>query len=297
MIPPMKLHEDEVATSVDLVRAMLRAQHPQWANLPITPSDERGTDHAIYRVGDALAVRLPTIHWAASQPAKEHRWLNRLGPQFPLELPIPIVLGEPAEGFPYQWIVVPWLDGERATEQAMPDPEPLIEDLAAFTSALQRIDPTKGPAPIDRDRALVYRDEALRAAVEATRGEVDSAAVLASWNQSMSAPEWDGVGVWVHGDLAPGNVLCRNGQLTAVIDWGAACVADPARDALCAWNFYGGDHAAEFRAAMHVDDSTWLRARGFALSGAVESLAYYRHTDPQRVADAHRVLRRIFADR
>lgn len=292
----MKLHDDELETSVGLVHALLRSQHPTWSDLPITRADERGTDHAIYRLGDQLAVRLPTIHWAASQPAKEHRWLSRLGPQVPLEVPTPIALGEPGEGFPYQWVVVPWLDGERATEQAMPDHDALLEGIVSFTSALQRVDPADGPAPIERDRALVYRDETIRAAVESTRGEVDSVAVIASWEESLSAPEWPGLGVWVHGDLAPGNVLCRNGRLTAVIDWGAACVADPARDVLCAWNFYGGAYAGEFRAAMSVDDATWLRARGFALSGAVESLAYYRQTDPQRVADAHRVLERILAD-
>ncbi|PLS78194.1 MAG: phosphotransferase, partial [Chloroflexi bacterium] len=59
-----KMHADEVETDAALVRRLLAAQFPQWSELPITPVRSAGTDNAIFRLGDDLAVRLPRIHWA-----------------------------------------------------------------------------------------------------------------------------------------------------------------------------------------------------------------------------------------
>src|SRR3979411_3192727 len=62
-----KMHAGEVDTDVALVRRLLAAQFPQWADLIIDPVVSYGTDHDIYRLGDHLAARLPRIGWAPSQ--------------------------------------------------------------------------------------------------------------------------------------------------------------------------------------------------------------------------------------
>ena len=54
---------------------LLAAQFPQWADLPIELVRSAGTDNAIYRLGDYMAVRLPRIQGAVGQVDKEHRWL------------------------------------------------------------------------------------------------------------------------------------------------------------------------------------------------------------------------------
>ena len=65
------MHEREIDTDAGLVRRLIAAQQPQWAGLPIELVDSYGTDHDIYRLGDAMCVRLPRIFWAAGQAAKE----------------------------------------------------------------------------------------------------------------------------------------------------------------------------------------------------------------------------------
>ena len=72
-----KMHDDEVETSVALVARLLSAQFPQWADLSITPVPSAGTDNALYRLGDELAVRLPRVPWATGQVDKEQQWLPR----------------------------------------------------------------------------------------------------------------------------------------------------------------------------------------------------------------------------
>ena len=116
------MHADEVDTDADLVRHLLSTQHPQWAHLPVERVSSAGTDNAIYRLGDDLAVRLPRIGWAVDLVAKEQEWLPRLAPQLPLRVPLPVAAGEPDEAFPYPWGVVEWLQGEVALLDRLDDP-------------------------------------------------------------------------------------------------------------------------------------------------------------------------------
>ena len=55
------MHADEIDTDASLVRRLLASQFPQWADLSIERVSSGGTDNAIYRLGDDLAVRLPRI--------------------------------------------------------------------------------------------------------------------------------------------------------------------------------------------------------------------------------------------
>ena len=61
--PPMpgRMHADEVDTDPPLVSRLLADQFPQWAHLPIERFESSGTDNAIYRLGEDMAVRLPRI--------------------------------------------------------------------------------------------------------------------------------------------------------------------------------------------------------------------------------------------
>ncbi len=72
-----KLHSDQVETDVDLVRRLLAAQFPHWADLPIKPVASDGTENAIYRLGDDMAVRLPYRPVKAEQVDKLEEWLPR----------------------------------------------------------------------------------------------------------------------------------------------------------------------------------------------------------------------------
>ena len=113
------------------------------------------------------------------------------------------------------------------------------------------------------------RDAATRAAIGQLEGMVDVAAVTSMWDEARALPEWSGPPVWSHGDLSPGNVLVTRGRLSAVIDFGGVGVGDPTVDLSVAWNLLSSPDRAKFRAALDVDDNTWSRGRGWALSIAL----------------------------
>src|SRR4051812_27438404 len=109
------MHVDELETDEALVRRLLAAQFPQWAELPIEALAAGGTDNAIYRLGDALSVRLPRRRsWEGGAFDKEFEWLPRLAPFLRVAVPTPVARGAPGEGYPHEWAVYDWLDGEDA---------------------------------------------------------------------------------------------------------------------------------------------------------------------------------------
>jgi aminoglycoside phosphotransferase (APT) family kinase protein len=295
-----KMHTDEVGTDASLVRRLIAAQFPGWAELPIRPVPSAGTDNALYRLGDEMVVRLPRIHWAVGQAEKEYQWLPRLAPRLPLAIPVPLALGEPGEGYPWRWSVHSWLPGENATPERLTDPDQAAIDLAQFVAALQRIDATGGPPPGPynsfRGVPLAARHAETRSAIAELHGVLDTDAVTAAWEAALRAPVWHGPPVWLHGDLQSGNLLARNGRLSAVIDFGCLGVGDPACDVMAAWMFLSTETRDVFRAVLQVDEATWARGRGWALSFGLIALPYYQSTNPVLAGIARRAIDETLAD-
>ncbi|WP_329567169.1 aminoglycoside phosphotransferase family protein [Kitasatospora sp. NBC_01266] len=291
-----KLHADETLTSASLVRALLAAQLPQWAGLPLTPVDDStGTSNTMYRLGEDLVVRLPRTPGAALDVPREHHWLPRLAARLPVAVPAPLGLGAPGEGYPFAWSVYRWLPGEPPTVGRIPAPDLLAADLADFLTALHGLDPTGAP-PAWRAETLASRDAATRAAITKVHGLIDTHAATARWNTALRAPARTAAPVWIHADLQPGNVLLADGRLSAVIDFGCAGLGDPAVDLIAAWYLLPAEARTLFRTRAGADDATWLRAQGWTLSIALDELWYYLHTSPAKAELARVVIGELLAD-
>ena len=292
------MHADEIETDIALVRRLLAGQFPHWADLAIDPVLSYGTDHDIYRLGDHLAARLPRIGWATDQAAKEAEWLPKLAPHLPLAVPVPLAMGHPAEGYPFEWSVYEWLPGTSANG-TIDDLEQAAVQLAAFVNALRRVDAADAhPRPFrGRGAPLAELDEQVRRSVAELGARIDGDATRCSWEESLNAPGWAAQEVWVHGDLLPGNLLVVDGRLSAVIDFGGLNVGDPACDLQPAWNVFEGDSRTRFRAELRVDEASWLRGRGWALCQAVSALPYYWDTNPGMIRQASHALAQVLADR
>ena len=84
---------------------------------------------------------------------------------------------------------------------------------------------------------------------------------------------WTKQPVWFHGDLAPGNILIKNGALSAVIDFGTCGIGDPACDLAIAWTFLTPNERAHLRTLLPLEDNTWHRAKGWVLWKALVTLS------------------------
>ena len=125
---------------------------------------------------------------------------------------------------------------------------------------------------------------------------IDTDAATVAWEEALKTAAWDRPPVWIHGDLIAGNLLTEGGRLKAVIDFGGLGVGDPACDLMAAWTLFSGESRTMFRAALSVDDATWARGRGWALSWALIFIPYYLDTNPVGVSAARHTIDEVLAD-
>lgn len=289
----MSRGDDRLAIDPGLVRRMVARQFPHWAHLPVTPVLPGGWDNRSFRLGADLLVRLPSAARYAAQVAKEQRWLPALAHLLPLPIPIPLGHGVPDTEFQFPWSVLRWLPGEPAAAAPPADQVRFAQDLAAFLRALQAADATEGPAAgphsFHRGGTLAVYDAQMRDALLRLESTTDAGAARRLWRQAVST-RWQGPPVWVHGDIAPGNLLMTSGRLSAVIDFGCCAVGDPACDLAMSWTFLSPPAREALRAALPLDDATWVRGAAWALWKALIVLAALPGTNPDDRAHQQRVL-------
>lgn len=274
------MHADEVDMDDALVARLIARQMPELAGRRIVRVEPWGTDNGIWRLGDDLVVRLPRLERVQPQVTFEAAWLPRLGPYLSVAVPEPVAIGEPGEGYPYQWAVHRWIAGEGASPETIDDPVAFALDLAEVVRRLHRLSTDGAPAARNRARPLRDYDAPTRQAIERASHLIDADAAMAVWDDALDAPPHDGAPVWVHGDLE-GNCLVRDGRLCGLVDWGSACAGDPAVDVQVVWSplFTAGSRVA-FLDALAVDDATVARSRGAAINQACMALPYYLETYP-----------------
>lgn len=264
-----KLKAGKFDVDVPLVQRLVATQFPQWTDLPIRPVDNDGWDNWTFHLGDRMKVRLPSAIGYSEQAEKEAHWLPRLAPHLPFPVPVPVGIGQPADGYPCVWSIYDWLEGEPTNREAIEEPVQFGWDVAKFLTALQRIDTAGGPPPgrhnfrRGADMMTAYGEEA-RHSVDQLADRLDAPAAHAVLDAAAEA-RFDGPPVWLHGDIAVGNLLLRNGRLGAVIDFGGCAVGDPACDLVLAWVFLEGAGRDAFRRSAPADGPMWARARGWAL--------------------------------
>src|SRR5215469_4343576 len=273
MVPGSGRPPAEVEIDAGLVRRLLAAQFPHWADLPLRAEPSAGWDNEIYRLGTGLAVRLPRRLIGAEQVTRQHRWLPVLAGRLPLAIPAVAGQGVPGEGYPWPWSVTSWLPGQMAARCRGLDLTAAAVRLAGFIAALRAVDPAGGPASRFR-HDLASRDCLVISAIDALGDVPYRRAAIGAWRHALTAPAWDGPPVWMHGDLHPANLLITKGQLTGVIDFGLVAVGDPAVDLMAAWTFLPGPARHAFRKALPADEGTWERGRGWALELGIRCTAY-----------------------
>ncbi|GAB3435626.1 aminoglycoside phosphotransferase family protein [Flindersiella endophytica] len=298
-VPDLGPVPTRIDVPTDVVRRLVAAQFPQWAGLPVRPVAEEGWDNRTFHLGSELSVRLPSAESYALAVEKEHRWLPVLAPRLPLPVPVPLAMGVPGEGYPYQWSVYRWLDGEPASLGNIADLTSFATGLAEFLIALRQISPAGGPAPglhnWYRGGPVATYGGLAQDALEALDGRIRTGVAREIWRRAL-LPTWDRRPVWLHGDVAEGNLLVRDGRLAAVIDFGTCGVGDPACDLAIAWTLLTGESRKAFRDTLSVDPDTWARGRGWALWKTLGACAGALESGGADLAAAMYVLDQIFED-
>ncbi|NTE54996.1 aminoglycoside phosphotransferase family protein [Agrobacterium tumefaciens] len=292
--------DDRIVVTVQQARRLIASQFPQWAALDVRPVELSGWDNRSFRLGDDMLIRMPSAERYVAQVEKEHRWLPALAPFLPVPIPAPLALGQPGEDYPFCWSVYRWLKGEPLARQLESiNLSAIASDVAGFLKALHDIDASDGPLAgahnFHRGGSLAFYDGEVRASAARLCDEVDQGLAMEIWQLALSS-RWQGQGVWVHGDIAEGNLLVLDGRLSAVIDFGSSGVGDPSSDLILAWNVLDAESRAVFRRALDLDEATWQRGRGWALWKALIVLDAERGRNEEMAEWSRRTIRRVFED-
>lgn len=282
-----------------LVSRLINKQFPEWSDLYNTAVKNGGNDNRTFHLGDQMSVRLPSAAGYAPQVEKEQKWLPILGEKLSLPIPVPIAKGNPNEEYHWSWSIYKWLEGEPLSYNNIENLNHIAKELGIFLKELQAIDASEGPLAgkhnFYRGGSLsIYNDET-RNAIENNKEDFDGGLLSEIWWLALDS-EWKSMPVWVHGDIAPGNLLVKDGNLCAVIDFGILGVGDPSCDAAIAWTFFDDASRNVFRNEINFDKVTWNRARGWALWKALITYDAQKVSDKVKAIEAFNTIRTIVED-
>lgn len=280
--------------TIDIVKRLIKEQFPQWEKLEVRPVAKSGHDNRTFHLGDTMTVRLPSGKDYAAQITKESEWLPYL--QTHLDYPVskPIATGKPTSYYPFPWSINSWLDGITLLEDAEINKMNLAKDLAAALKKLQAIDCSGGPKGglhnFYRGCDLkIYNDETLKA-LHQLKDSLPVQQLLDIWNRAILTPFQED-DVWVHGDVAPGNILVLNHRFYGLIDFGVLGKGDPACDYAMAWTYFDKHSRTLFLEGKPKD--MIHRAKGWALWKA---LITYNDINPDFKQNAYVTIQEILSE-
>jgi len=298
-----KMHENELEIDEHLVRHLLKNQCPQWSNLLLSPLKSTGTDNALFRLGSKYVVRLPRVEWSPGLNKKnidkEYEWLPKIAQQLRIPISLPIFKGSPDKEYPYPWLISLWAEGVNINFESNDEYKELAIELAGFLNQMHKIALNGGPTS---RRGIRLNNKILntetRNAIIQLSNELDTQQISNLWDELSNIPYWDKDLVWVHGDFLPGNILVENGHLSAVLDFTDVGMGDPACDLVIAWALFNPVSRQVFRENLeNIDNNTWERGRGWALSIALIMLPYYKHSNLVLATLARRMLANVLGDK
>lgn len=283
----------EIQIDAELVRRLLAEQHPELAELPIVPFAS-GWDNEMFRLGREYLVRLPRRQASAELIASEQRWLPELAPRLPVPIPVPVRIGKPGLGYPWNWSVIKWIEGEEAINHSLSPNQ--AAQFGRFLRALHQAAPADAPYNPVRGVPLSQRVQTDRARLErlAAQTSLITPRIWRLWEDAIAAPI-DTAPTWLHGDLHPRNVLVAGDQISAVIDWGDICAGDSANDLNALWVLFDRPETRQIvlEAYGPVSEPTLLRARAWALLLGAILLETGRNDYPPFAVVGERVLRQL----
>lgn len=238
-----------------------------------------------------MLIRLPSDQCYEPQIEKEHQWLPWLSKQLSFPITQPIALGKPSSVYPWHWSINRWIDGESASKQNIHDRKSFAEALGKGLREFQSLDATNGPQAGEhnfyRGGSLSAYDHEMQLAIPKINNAHERTLAASLWQEALST-KWHLNPVWVHGDVAVGNILVHSGKFHALIDFGQLAIGDPACDLVIAWNFFSREERSVFKDVIQLDNDTWMRALGWAFW---KTLCW-----PIKGTDVNEVLNEIYTD-
>jgi len=296
------MHDGQFDFELVEIERAITATLPGRRGLSVRPVNSSGTVVKLFRVAEDLVARFPLVPRADAsmrmEISSEQDHARAVAAYVPIQVPEPVALCEPFDGYPGWWSIWTWLSGESVQSHNVFDLGLFARQLAGFVRSYHSM-PTDGRSWDGTCRGgapLAEIDEWVRYSITHSTHLVDTAAVTRIWEECLEADHYFGPAVFIHTDLVPGNLLVRDGQLVAAIDLGTPHFGDPAADLTPAWHILDTASRRIWCSELVPDEATWTRGKGWALEQAIGALHYYEHSNNAMFLAAQRTLNELIVE-
>jgi hypothetical protein len=275
----------------DLVASLVATQFPDLAELDVGRHYTL-ENHVAVRLGDHDGAVFPTLPGYDDYFARATDLIAAHGSTWTFPWNGPVRTGEPGEGFPYHWVIVPWISA--STAAYVPLKAEVAPIMARALTEVHTPAPPEAPLAFEGTRSLEQMADtweelldSVSTITDPTGRRLNVEAACAIWDAGIDAgasTRW----TWIHGSLEPRAVLSDQGDLAGIVLWHCFGAGNPEYDLACAALLFPLE-AQEDLYRTYGSVSTEARARIGALA-LLTAVRYLTGADPYRTRLAWRRL-------
>ena len=288
------MHSNEFLYNLDVVREVISKTEIEF-NL-VVEINKSGTDNRVFKIDNEYILRLPRTKNASEVMQYEQLVLKNFGIASSVKIPKMIFEGHPGKYYPFYYSIYEYIDGSDLfhTKNNV-NMQSVANDLGDFINALHKTQ-CDNLQKSSRGDGLQKKNDEFMKAFNVFDAKFNKDDILILWNKLMQVPNWKSAPVTLHSDILPMNIIIKNDQLEAVIDFSYVGYGDPAVDLMPAWTIFDKETRPIFLSKTNYDTDTILRAMGWALSFAVIAIPYYKHTNNAIYSIAKKTLEEVLLD-
>lgn len=270
--------------NLNLIKQLIDTQFPEYTCLQVTEVAKQGHDNRTYTLGDNMIIRIPTNERYVPAVHKEHKYLPEFEQRIKsAQIPAPVHKGKASDILPYPFSIYTYLPGYSVNSRdlTIDQMHMLAVDLAVFLKELQSITDIETIEPGQHNgyrgsNPKIYQNDMLKYIESLFNAAIIHEAIQAKsvvlWHRACQT-QWHYNPVWIHGDLAIGNILVNDeNKLTGVIDWSGIATGDASCDLSIAWTYFTREARKILLQLLDVDQDTILRSKAWTLWKAMFEL-------------------------
>lgn len=287
-----------------IAKELIDSQFPQYKELKIEKIASQGHDNTTFQLGANYTISFPNKDMYQESIQSVYDFLPKIQEYLSIKIPIKMHIGNPSTLFSYRWSIQRYIEGQSSNL--------ILEsiDLNQFATELAKIlKEFKNIKNLDRENKLrpspknffrggdliIYKSDIEQSLSILKDEQIDKVWINKIWKHAISVP-WKGENLFVHGDIAQGNIIFNDNKLEGIIDFGTMACGDPACDLMMAWNTFTGESRAIFKKIVDYDNDTWIRGMAWTLWKGLLEISQTSKSNANDWKNPQKVIEEIIED-
>lgn len=264
------MEENFIYIAEDTAKAIIYNQFPDFSGVAIRKNSIQGHDHTVFRIGKKHIAAFPNAKKYGERIQQLSQFLSQIKLKISIQISEILKIGAPAHGYPFLWSISTFIEGESANLcfEAI-DLNKFTIDLSTVLNefkmiSMETVSLFPGKENWYRGGDLAEYNHQVIEAFGILKNTINYEILYKIWLKALGS-SWQLKPIFVHGDIALGNLIVKDKKLCGIIDFGTMCVGDPACDLMIAFTVFSQENRKIFKKELDYDRNTWYRAMGLTL--------------------------------